>query len=38
MKLDKEILDYWFEKNDLSDTSRKLYRIAMNVHSKIVKK
>ena len=38
MKSDKDILNYWFEKNDLSDASRELYTIAMNQYSKINKK
>ena len=35
MKSDRDILDYWFEKNDLSDASRELYTIAMDQYSKI---
>ncbi|WP_156095878.1 hypothetical protein [Methanobacterium sp. SMA-27] len=35
MKSDIDILNYWFEKNDLSDASRELYTIAMNQYSKI---
>lgn len=38
MKSDNDILNYWFEKNDLSDASRELYTIAMNQYSKINKK
>jgi hypothetical protein len=38
MKSDKDILDYWFEKNDLSYATRELYTIAMNQYSKINKK
>ena len=29
MQSDRDILDYWFEKNDLSDASRELYTIAI---------
>ena len=29
MESDRDILDYWFEKNDLSDASRELYTIAI---------
>jgi hypothetical protein len=35
MKSDRDIVDYWFEKNDLSDAFRKLYTIIMNQYSKI---
>jgi hypothetical protein len=38
MQFDEDILDYWFEKKNLSKNTRELYTLSMNQYSNITSK
>lgn len=38
MQSDEDILDYWFEKKNLSKNSRELYTLAMKQYSELIGK